>query len=58
MRTSVSCVPQKCTDPETRVTVQVATDVALPGVPSFLGQAVPTSVTISASGTSVAQRFR
>lgn len=57
-RTVVSCAPRLCTAPESRVTVQVATDVALPGVPGFLAGAVPASVTVSASGTSVTQRFR
>ncbi|PID52954.1 MAG: pilus assembly protein TadE [Micrococcales bacterium] len=58
VRTEVTCAPAACDEPETRITVEVSTQVQLPGLPPFLAVAVPSAVTVEASGTTVSQRFR
>lgn len=53
----VECSARPCTEPETRVSVSVSVDVVLPGVPAFVDAAVPTRVTVRATGESAVERF-
>lgn len=53
----VRCEPD-CTSPGTTVTVEVALEVPLPGVPGFLQDAVPLAVPVSASVTAPVDDYR
>jgi Flp pilus assembly protein TadG len=53
----VRCAPD-CTSPGTTVTVEVALEVPLPGVPGFLQDAVPLAVPVSASVTAPVDDYR
>lgn len=46
-----------CLDPGTTVTAHVAIEVALPGVPGWLQDAVPLSVPVTASATGVVDTY-
>jgi hypothetical protein len=46
-----------CLTPGTTVTVQVAVDVALPGVPGWLADVVPLSVPVTSSATAVVDTY-
>lgn len=54
---TVRCEPD-CTSPGTTVTVEVALDVPLPGVPGFLRDVVPLTVPVSAAVTAPVDDFR
>lgn len=54
---TVVCAPD-CASPGSVVTVEVTTDVDLPGVPGFLSGVVPLSVPVSAELTAPVDDFR
>lgn len=54
---AVRCEPD-CTSPGTTVTVEVALEVPLPGVPGFVQDAVPLAVPVSASVTAPVDDYR
>ncbi|WP_225753962.1 pilus assembly protein [Actinotalea sp. Marseille-Q4924] len=54
---TVRCEPD-CLSPGTTLTVEVALDVALPGVPGFVRDAVPLAVPVSATITAPVDDYR
>lgn len=54
---TVRCEPD-CTSPGTTVTVEVALEVPLPGVPGFVRDAVPLAVPVSATVTAPVDDYR
>jgi TadE-like protein len=54
---TVDCSAASCLAPGSRVTVRTELTVALPGVPRFLAQVMPVSVTIAATHMSTVDAF-
>lgn len=54
---TVRCEPD-CTSPGTTVTVEVALEVPLPGVPGFVAEAVPLAIPVSATVTAPVDDYR
>jgi hypothetical protein len=54
----ISCGQTPCLRPEGRITVRVAVDVPLPGIPGFVDRLVPTHVTVRSSQVAVVDAFR
>lgn len=53
-----SCDPDPCSTPGARVLVEVAYDVAVPGVPAGVDAVVPVRVRVTSRSTAVVDRFR
>lgn len=53
----VECETRPCLQPESRVTVQVRLEVAMPGVPAVVDAVVPLSVAVEAESVAVVDRF-
>jgi Flp pilus assembly protein TadG len=55
---TLTCSADPCLTPGARLTVRVAVDVTLPGVPAVVDEAVPGRVAVASSATGTVDAFR
>ena len=55
--TRVTCETTPCLQPESRISVRVRLDVAMPGVPAVVDAVVPLTVGVEAESVAVVDRF-